>query len=352
VVFTHVPSPNRRARGVGSLYGVAVSVVLGSLVLAGCSTGDDQTQPLTLQAQSPTDETPTGDPAASDTASPSPEASDGLDPTDSPTAPTARPSPHKKPRHTTPAPTATPVRTVKVTKTVPASTGVPTPSPTGPDLKTVVAAESTALKAATAVHVAGTVVIKGEKFDVDLHLGTDGEGTLTSPDGVIRVRRVGTKVFLNVDGAFFTLNKHPELAVPYQDKWMPIDPGDPAHAVLLKLTQVATWTTLMAGAPVSKAAAGSPVGGTETVALTGGTGDKGTTVLVPAKGDALPLLARSTDKVDQIAFDTWNAAPAAVQAPTALKDEPADTVVDIPAFATETAAAFAKLWVTTPTEGL
>jgi len=326
--------------------GVLAAVV--ALGLAGCASSTPQSQPLTVQPQA-TEESPTGPAAASDSAAdaPSPTDSSAADPNaqdpnalDSGTSPTAQ--------AVRPAARAKSVKHVVVTKTVRA--GAPATSGSGAataavDVKTVVAAESTALKAASSVHVVGTVTVAGEKFEVDMNVGADGDGVLNSPDGRIQVRRVGADLFLAVDDAFFTINKHPELAAAYQGKWMPIDPGDPAYANILPITQLATWTKLMAGAPVTAAAKGTAVGGTPTTALTGGTGAKSTTVLVAASGPALPLVARSGDKVDELTFTGWGSALPAVTAPTELKDEPDDTLVDVPSFAEESTKAFAKLWL-------
>jgi len=332
-----------------SLCVAGASAVVLALALGGCASNQPEAESLTVEAGAPSD-SPTG-PAASSDAATDPATADPLAAGDTPPAdvpPTSTPTHRAVVKVTAkPRPRVTVTATVRAGTPAPGGSGTASPSASpAVDLKAVLAAQSSALGSVTSVHVVGTVVSGGEKYGVDLQMGADGgEGVLTFAKGSLGVRRVGTKLFLNADDAFFTAHKHPELIAQYKGLWMPIDPGDPAYATILPLTQVAKWAKLATGAPATAAKAGTPVGGQATVAITGGSGGKASTLFVAAKAPVLPLLAVSADNADRLEFQDWNGTAPKVTAPTGLKDEPADEIVDVPAFAEESAAAFAKLWV-------
>jgi hypothetical protein len=313
-----------------------------ALVLAACGASEPKEQSLTVatEAASPS---ATG-PGASEAAPASGLAdSTGAPPMSSatPTASKHRVTPKAKPAR------VTVTKTIRVSGT--AATAKPGPKPTPApalryDVPTVMAAERAAIAQATTVRVVGTVVNGGKKFGVDLQVGTDGGGVLSYDQGTINVRRVGSDLYLAPDDAFFTAHKHPELAAAYRGTWMPIVPADPAYANIIPLTRIATWTKLIASAPAVKAAAGTAVDGVATVAVAGGAGATANTLYIAAAAPAFPLLTVSGTMAGQIRFSAWNAAVAPGQRPAALKDEPADAIVDVPSFAEDSATAFSVLW--------
>jgi len=323
-----------------------VWVALGvAVTLAGCSSGSTPAASLSVASDLPVAPTGSTDPGAPAVDSGQPTPTSDLS---SETGPTDATHAAPSTRRTTKKPSTTVTRTVRVTSGSTTTAGTKattsTKAPTAA-VKTLVAAESAATGKATSVHVVGHVVVGGETYGVDLHLGADGDGTLIYAGGTLGIRRVGTDLYLSADAAFFTAHKHPELAAVYPEgTWMPIDPADPAYANILPLTKVSTWSALALSAPATTSAPGTPVDGKATVALKGGTGAKANTLLLPATGAALPMLTASADKIDQVEFMEWNAAVPAPTRPTALKEEPEDAVVDVPSFPEDTAVAFSKLW--------
>jgi hypothetical protein len=307
-------------------------VTLGALTVAGCGSGASAVsgaqEPIVLPSiVSPSNTTETTAP----------------EPSTAP--PTATPTARVTVRVTvTPHPVTTKQTTKKAATTTTKATPKVTPTPTAQaSAAKLVAGAAAAAKGASFAHVVGTVVSGNLKYGVDLYLGPDGEGTLSYDKGSISVRRIGTALYLNADDAFFAGHGHPELAPTYNGKWMHIVPADPAYANILPLTYLSTWASLVGKAPAGTVAPAT-FNGVAATAITGGTGAKANTLFVPAAGAALPLGAGSADKVDSLAFSLWNNAPLPVQVPTALIDEPADAVVDVPAFPEDTAVAFSALW--------
>lgn len=327
---------------------LAAGALIAVPVLAGCSSGSQPEVSLVA---------PSGSPTAASSAAPTADAAQPTDPTASaPADGTPTPRHHAA---TAGRVKVTVTRTVRAATaagatpagTAPATAAAPTATPSHtsaiPDVATVVRSETDAVQGVTSLHVVGTVTTKGETFGVDMRLGTDGEGTLSfGAKGTIGVRRVGDALFLQADDAFFTAHGHPELSAPFRGKWMPIRAADSAYPNIVPLTKLANWEKLVESAPATADAAGTPVGGRPTIAVTGGTGAKANTLLLSSTAPTLPLLTQSADKLDQIQFEDWNAPVGAAQTPalTDQKHEPADELVDVPAFAEETAAAFSKLW--------
>jgi hypothetical protein len=306
---------------------------VGVLALVGCGSGGGGAA-MSLSVAPPT--SPDGMPSSS---APAP---DTADPTVATAAPrssvtpkvraTARASVTGRPRTVTPTP-----------RTTRSATATPTAAGTL-DMTTTLAAQTTAIRDATSVHLAAAVASAGQRFGVDLNDGTDSDGTLTYSEGSIAIRRVGQELYLSPDDAFFTGHGHPELVAAYHGKWMHIVVADPAYAQIIPLTYLSSWTKLVEGAPATSVKPGGTVDGVATYAISGGTGPKGNTLYVAATGHTLPVATVSTDKVDTITFSNWNTAPQSAQTPGALIDEPGDAIIDVPTFPQATTQAFSTLW--------
>jgi hypothetical protein len=211
--------------------------------------------------------------------------------------------------------------------------------------KTIRARAATAMKTATSVHVTGTVVVRKVSYRVDLRVGADADGVLGYARGSMAIRRLGTRLFLSPDDAYYLAHSHPELVTTLHGRWVEIFPDDPDYAQIMPLTRTATWTRLLAGVPATARRAGGTVGGVPTVAISGGKGAKATTTYVATAGAALPAYTRTADRLDHVAFVHWNRAVLVEAVPaTLVQPEPPDGVVDIPADAVDTAGAFGAFW--------
>jgi hypothetical protein len=127
--------------------------------------------------------------------------------------------------------------------------------------------------------------------------------------------------------------------------WIAFGPDDGDYKDTLPLTQISTWTRLLAGVPARTRKPGVTLAGTPTVALVGGRGPKGTLLYLAARGPSFPLYAASVDRVDRLAFRQWNA-PFTVNTPTPahVLPEPGDAILDIPKDPVDSAKAFGASW--------
>jgi len=340
------PGPSGPVREIrasrGRLVRSAVAGAAAVLALAACGGGS-----------SPKD-LPLNGVVASET--PSPSVSDQPTPTDGASASPAASSTGELPAYT-PTPTTATSTARAVTRTTTRTTSVraattstrrPTATTTAASasaLPAVLAAERTAVTGATSVKVAGTVVAGGKKYTVAGSTGTNAELVIGFDAGTLTVRRVGSNVYLQADDAFWVGHGHPELVATYHDLWMPIDPADPAYATIAKITYVKHWGGLATSAPSAKVAAGPAVGGTPTIAISGGSGATAGTRYVASSGKAYPLKSASADSTDTLTW-AWNAGSPPVTAPATdqQKDEPADDVIDVPEFAEDAVTAWSSLW--------
>jgi hypothetical protein len=203
-----------------------------------------------------------------------------------------------------------------------------------------------AMKYGKTLHVVGTVVKGGVTYGIDLRVGPDANGTLSwAGGGSMTVRRVGPRLWLRPDDAYYVAHKHPELVAQRHATWVEIVPADPDYKDIFTLTRLDTWTKLVGAVPVSGRKPGATFAGTPTVALTGKTGPKGPVLYVAAKGPSFPLYVASVDKKDHLALQQWSV-PFTVAEPTPahVLPELPDAVVDVPADPVDSAAAFATIW--------
>jgi hypothetical protein len=83
---------------------------------------------------------------------------------------------------------------------------------------------TTALNEAGSFHVKGDMTEEGTTVNVDLKIkGKDAIGTVTLPDGAIKVLRIGTDAYFQADAAFwkkFGGAQGETIAVLFKDKWV------------------------------------------------------------------------------------------------------------------------------------
>jgi hypothetical protein len=204
------------------------------------------------------------------------------------------------------------------------------------------------MKYGKSLRVTGTVVHAGTSFGIDLSVGPDANGTLSwAGGGSMTVRRVGPRLWLRADDAYYVAHKHPELIPQRHATWIEIVPADPAYKDIFPLTRLDTWTKRVGGVAVRGRKAGATFGGVPTVALTGRPGPKGVVLYVAAKGPSFPIYVSSVDRVDHLALRQWNV-PFTVAAPTPahVLPEIPDAVLDVPDDPVASGEAFGVLWPT------
>ncbi|GAA3053929.1 hypothetical protein [Streptomyces glomeratus] len=95
----------------------------------------------------------------------------------------------------------------------------------------------TAAKSASALRLSGTVVSNGATYTLDMRLkGDGGTGSVTSKNGTFRVLRVGERLFLKADAAFWNREDgkgggagSSAAAHKLDGKYVKVPAGDPAY---------------------------------------------------------------------------------------------------------------------------
>jgi hypothetical protein len=109
----------------------------------------------------------------------------------------------------------------------------------------IVAKARKAAGQASAVHVKGDITEDGERLRFDIRLLADrgGAGTLTVRGGSVRITRIGTRVYMKGDSAFWTATAGPAAAKLFVGKWLKGSTSEPDMAGLIFLTDIDTLMT-------------------------------------------------------------------------------------------------------------
>jgi len=164
-------------------------------------------------------------------------------------------------------------------------------------------------KKASSVHLAGTFVDKKQKYSLDLRIGKDAEGTMSSKAGSVRIRRVGNTLFLQ------------STAADPAGAWLKLERSNPNYQVIAQLTTLSFWSKQLTALPVSVRKPGKVFGGVPTIALYQ-PGKHGGTMWVATTGPAFLRYVKATDGSIAMALYDWNA-PLTVETPADTSLQPA-----------------------------
>jgi hypothetical protein len=117
------------------------------------------------------------------------------------------------------------------------------PAPNGVEKLSAAGIVAKARKAAgqaSAVRVKGDITVDGQHtgFDVRLLAHRGGTGTLTLPRGSVRITRIGTRVYMKGDSAFWTGTAGPDAAKLLVGKWLKGSRSEPHLAGLSFFTDL------------------------------------------------------------------------------------------------------------------
>jgi hypothetical protein len=104
----------------------------------------------------------------------------------------------------------------------------------------IVAKARKAARQASAVRVKGDITVDGQhtRFDVRLLADRGGTGTLALPRGSVRITRIGTRVYMKGDSAFWTGSAGPDAARLFEGKWLKGSRSEPPMAGLSFFTDL------------------------------------------------------------------------------------------------------------------
>jgi hypothetical protein len=109
----------------------------------------------------------------------------------------------------------------------------------------IVAKARKAAGQASTVRVKGDIIKDGQRIRFDARLLADrgGAGTLTVRGGSVRITRIGTRVYMKGDSAFWTGIAGPAAAKLFMGKWLKGSTSEPDMAGLIFLTDIDTLMT-------------------------------------------------------------------------------------------------------------
>lgn len=167
-----------------------------------------------------------------------------------------------------------------------------------------------AARSASAVHVHGTIVLRGVPLTLDLRLvrNVGAVGEMGLKGGTVKLVRVGPTVYMNGDGAFWTAYGGPRVAGVYSNRWLKVPTSSQQIAPFVQLTDLDKLFggTIGSHGRIEKGGA-TTYAGHEVIAL-GETGNAGGTLYVAATGKPYPVAVVSPGggKEGSVAFDDWN----------------------------------------------
>jgi hypothetical protein len=212
------------------------------------------------------------------------------------------------------------------TSRAPAPNGVEKLSAAG-----IVAKARKAAEQASTVHVKGDITEKGQRirFDVRLLADRGGTGTLTLRGGSVRITRIGTRVYMKADSAFWTRMAGPSMAKLMVGKWLKGSTSEPDTDGLIFLTDIDTLVTELfkdTRGEVLHKGREQRAGGHRAITVTVKSTDGGV-LYVALDGKPYPLRIQSLDaeepgKVEFLDYDE----------PFTLKAPPASQTLDMSEF--------------------
>jgi hypothetical protein len=174
----------------------------------------------------------------------------------------------------------------------------------------IVADAQKAARAAHAVHVSGSIVQGRGRLSLDLHIvrNAGAEGEIGLQGGKVRLVRVGTKVYLNGDVAFWTQFGSASTARRLQGRWLRVPATRSDLGLLFRVTDLDTFFSGTLRSHGRLAKAGTRTYKSRKVIAIDDTGSSGGTLYVAASGPPYPyaILGPNGGKQGAIDFSDWN----------------------------------------------
>lgn len=180
-----------------------------------------------------------------------------------------------------------------------------------------------ALNEAGSFHVKGDMTEEGTKLSIDLKLkGKDAAGTIGTPDGTIKILRIGADAYFQADAAFwkkFGGDMGDNIAVLFKDKWVKVPATSKDFA---EFTDMADPAAILKPSGTPTKGDEKVVNGTPTIGINDG--DQGT-MFIATTGKPYPIRMEAPNNGGAIDFTEFGVAFDDIKAP------PATDVVDLSA---------------------
>jgi hypothetical protein len=167
-----------------------------------------------------------------------------------------------------------------------------------------------AARSAGAVHVSGSIVERGARLSLDLHLvrNTGAVGRMGLKGGTIKLVRVGSKVYMNGNTAFWAAYGGPAAAQLYANRWLTIPTSSAQIAPFVALTDIDKLFGGAVGSHGKIEKDGTITYRGHKVIVLKEAGGAGGTLYVAASGTPYPLalLGPGAGAQGTLAFDQWN----------------------------------------------
>jgi hypothetical protein len=167
-----------------------------------------------------------------------------------------------------------------------------------------------AAKSAKAVHVSGKIFLRGTPLVLDLHLVRDvgAVGTMGLKGGTVRLVRVGPKVYMNGNSAFWAAYGGPAVARLYSNRWLTVPTSSSQITPFVRLTDIDQLFggTIGAHGKIEKDGT-TTYKGQKVIALKE-QGSSGGTLYIAASGTPYPvaIVSPNAGSEGSVGFDQWN----------------------------------------------
>lgn len=195
--------------------------------------------------------------------------------------------------------------------------------------KQIVSKSQTAAKAASSVHVKGTVVSQGESVTIDMRLkkGVGAKGTVAVGNSPVEILRIGDAAYLKASKEFWTQVANAAVGAQLADKYVKGSTKDSTFSSFVSFTDLnAMFDSIFDTSSTSLTKVdGKTIGGRKTVGVKDPDPQSGGILYVATTGKPYPMLIQSdTTSADKgsVSFDEWDQ-------DVTLTTPPADQVLDI-----------------------
>jgi hypothetical protein len=174
----------------------------------------------------------------------------------------------------------------------------------------IVADAQKAAKSAKAVHVSGKIVLRGTPLLLDLHLvrNVGAVGEMGLKGGTVRLVRVGPKVYMNGNDAFWAAYGGPAVARLYSNRWLTVPTSSSQITPFVRLTDIDQLFggTISSHDKIEKAGT-TTYKGRKVIALKE-QASSGGTLYIAASGAPYPvaIVSPNAGSEGSVGFDQWN----------------------------------------------
>jgi hypothetical protein len=169
-----------------------------------------------------------------------------------------------------------------------------------------------AAKSAKAVHVSGKIVLRGTPLLLDLHLVRDvgAVGRMGLKGGTVMLVRLGSKVYMNGNDAFWAAYGGPTVAKLYSNRWLQVPTSSSQIAPFVRLTDIDQLFGGTIGSHGTIDKGGTTTYKGQKVIVLKEQGRSGGSLYIAASGTPYPvaIVSPNAGAEGSVGFDQWNKA--------------------------------------------